>query len=340
MTSISPSASACDQNLAVVFGAQRRRHLEEGAVGADVVFVERDVIDRGRGGDAEAGVLGAAQHLKRLRAGDRGGVIAPAGQRDEAQVALEHDGFGGFGNAKQAEPRGEFAFVHHAVADQVGIFGVVHDQRVEIAGIGQRAAQHLRIGDALCAVGEGDGAGGLQQADLGHFFAGEALGQRRHRMHMHDRGVAGAAQHKVDGGRIVDRRRGVGLADDGGDAARGGRFAGRGERLAMAGARLADEGAHVDQARRNDLAVAIEDLGAFRDAGGADAALGVADLAIGDQDVAMWCRGRATDRLIRALASRIGRRSRQTFMRCGKIRVTALRAPPCARRRPSRPARG
>ena len=36
-------------------------------------------------------------------------------------------------NAEQAEARGEFAFVHHAVADQVGVLGVMHDQRVEIA---------------------------------------------------------------------------------------------------------------------------------------------------------------------------------------------------------------
>ena len=40
-----------DQRLAVVLGAQRRRQLQEGAVGADVVFVQRQMIDRGRGGD-------------------------------------------------------------------------------------------------------------------------------------------------------------------------------------------------------------------------------------------------------------------------------------------------
>ena len=38
-----------------------------------------------------------------------------------------------FGMPEQAEARGEFAFVHHAVADQVGILGVMDDQRVEIA---------------------------------------------------------------------------------------------------------------------------------------------------------------------------------------------------------------
>ena len=90
------------------------------------------------------------QDFERLDAGQRGRVIAPAGQRDEAHVALQHDGLGGVGNADQAEPRGELALVHHAFADQIGIFGVMHDQRVEIAGVGQRAAHHLRVGDAAC----------------------------------------------------------------------------------------------------------------------------------------------------------------------------------------------
>ena len=82
----------------------------------------------------------------------------------------------------------------------------MHDQGVEIAGVGQRAAHHLSIGHTFVAVGEGDGAGGLEQADLGHLLALHALGQRRHRMHMDDRGVARAAQHEVDDGGIIDHR--------------------------------------------------------------------------------------------------------------------------------------
>ena len=58
------------------------------------------------------------------------------------------------------------------------------------------------------------------------------------------------------------------------------------KRLAAGRARLADEGAHVDQARRHQLAAAVDHLGAFRHAGGADAALGLADDAVGDQQVA------------------------------------------------------
>ena len=271
--------------------------------------------------------------------GQRGRVIAPAGQRHEAHVALQHDGFGGVGNADQAEPCGEFALVHHAFADQIGIFGVMHDQRVEIAGIGQRPAHHLRVGDAPVAIGEGHGAGGLQQPDLGHFLAAHAFCQRRHRVDVDDRGVAGAAQHEVDRRRIVDHGRGVRLADDGGDAAGGRRLAGGGKGLAVAGAGLADKGAHVDQPGGDDLAGAIDDVGAFGHAGRADAALGVADDAVGNQDVAgaVEIPGGIDD-------AGVGEQDRASvsqhdFTRsagCGR----ALRAPPSAPPLPFPPVRG
>src|SRR4029078_4610205 len=100
-----------------------------------------------------------------------------------------------------------------------------------------------------------------------------------------DRGVACSAKDEIDGGRVVDDRRGIRLADDGGDAARGRGLAGRREGFAVAGAGFADKGAHIDQPRGHDLARAIDDVGTFGDAGSANAALGVADDTVGDQDV-------------------------------------------------------
>ena len=265
-------------------------------------------------------------------------MIAPAGQRDEAHVALQHDGFGGVGDADQPQPRRELAFVHDAFADQIGVFGVVHDQRVEIARIGQRAPHHLRVGDAPVAVGEGHRAGGLQQADLGHLLAAHALGQRRHRMDVDDRGVAGAAQHEIHRRRIVDHGRGIGLADDGGDAAGRRRLARGGKGLAVAGAGLADKGAHVDQPGGDDLAGAIDDVGAFGHAGGADAAPAIADHAVGDQHVAGAVEiARGIDQ------AGVGEQDRAAVGQhvtrsagCGR----ALRAPPSAPPLPFPPVRG
>ena len=77
-------------------------------------------------------------------------------------VALEHHGLGRLGNADQAEARGVFAFVHHAFADELRVLGVMHDEGVEIPGVGERAPHHLRVGHARDAVGEGDRARGLE----------------------------------------------------------------------------------------------------------------------------------------------------------------------------------
>ena len=139
---------------------------------------------------------------------------------------------------------------------------------------------------------------------------------------MHNRGIARAPQHEVDDGRIVDHRRGVGLADDGGDAAGGRRLARGRKRLAMFGARFADEGAHVDQAGRDHVAAAIDDFGAFRHACRADAALGFADHAVGDQDVAgnIEIARRIDDPRIGEQDAGGGRRAHHAF---GKLRDSA-----------------
>ena len=89
ITSIDAVGDALDHRPPVVLGAQRRRQLEEGAVGADVVFVERQMVDRDAAGDGKAAGLGPADDVERLGAGDLRGVVAAAGQRDQADVALE-----------------------------------------------------------------------------------------------------------------------------------------------------------------------------------------------------------------------------------------------------------
>ena len=104
-------------------------------------------------------------------------------------------------------------------------------------------------------------------------------------MDVDDRGVAGAPQHEVHHRRLVDRRIGIGLAHDGGDAAGRGRLARGREGLAIFRTGFADERTQVDQSRRDDLVAAVDDLGAFRHAGRADPTLAVADEAVGDQQI-------------------------------------------------------
>ena len=237
-----------DHRLPVVLVAQRRRELQEGAVIADVVLVERQVVDGDAAGDRQPLRLRGAHDLGRIGAGDHGRVVAPAGEAHEADVALQHHRLGLARDAGQPEPRGELALVHHALADEVGILHMVDDQRVEIAGVGQRAAHDLRIGDRARAIRERDGAGLPEAADLRHLLPFQSLGQGGGRADVDDGGVAGAAHDEVDDGRIVENRARVGHGDDGRDTARRRRLAGALEGLAIGPARLADEGAHVDEA--------------------------------------------------------------------------------------------
>ncbi len=162
----------------------------------------------------------------------------------------------------------------------------MHDQSVEVAGVGEGAAHDLCVGDALGAVSKRDGSGRLEQADLRHFLAFEAFGDRGHRMNVDDARIARAPKDVVDGCRIIDCRRRIRLADNRRDTTGCGRVAGRSERFAAGFAWLADEGAHVDQAGGDELAAAVDDVGAFRHAGSADAFLRLAHHAVGDQQIA------------------------------------------------------
>lgn len=82
-----------DHRLPVVLVAQGRRHLEEGAVGADVVLVVGQVIDRDAGGDVEAALLAGADDVRAVGGRDEVGVVLRLRHGDEAQVPLQHDDF-------------------------------------------------------------------------------------------------------------------------------------------------------------------------------------------------------------------------------------------------------
>ena len=67
--------------------------------------------------------------------------------------------------------------VHHAVADEVLILAVAHNEQTEVVGILHRQPEQVRIGDRLAVVGNRDDAGFLHPTDLRHLHASEgALG--------------------------------------------------------------------------------------------------------------------------------------------------------------------
>ncbi len=136
---------------------------------------------------------------------------------------------------------------------------MVHDEGAEVLGVEQHVAHHARVGDGGLAVGEGDGAGPLEQADLGHLLALEPLGHRRHGVHVHDGVVAGAALDEIDERHLIDDRVGLRHDNHGGDAAGSGGMAGGLQRLAMLKAGLAGEHLRIDEPRGEDVPLAVDD---------------------------------------------------------------------------------
>ncbi len=243
--------------------------------------------------------------------------------------------------------RGHLAGVHGAARRQVRVLGVMHDQRAEVLGVEQRVAHDARVADARLAVGEGDRAGALQQSDLGQLRAFQALGHSGHGVHVDDRVVAGAALDEVDKRDLVDHGIGVGHDDDGGDAAGSGGVARRLQGLAVLVAGLAGEDLRVDKAGRQDVALAVDDLAAV---GGVAAQVA--------RRGRRSCRPRTSrppgssrpeaGSISRALMNTVGFKVRPALgagmalvlRRRSAGGARAPRAPPCGRRRPSRPARG
>ena len=116
------------------------------------------MVDGHAAGDGQAHELGRADDVEGGAARNLAGVIAPAGELDQTDVALKHDGLGGGRDAAQAKPGRDLALVHHAILGQRGILEVMHDQRAEILGVGEHVAHDLGVGEARLAVGEGNGA--------------------------------------------------------------------------------------------------------------------------------------------------------------------------------------
>ncbi|MNE15437.1 hypothetical protein D3C80_1083460 [compost metagenome] len=241
------------------------------------------MVDRGRGRDLQPSRTGAGQRLQRALGRDLVDQEARAGLLDQGQVALQLDALGDGGRARQAQPRGQFAGGGHRAFRQPWLGRAAGDQGVEGGGVSHDPLQGAGVANHPVAVGEIQGARLVHQADLGHALAVARLRRRPRCADVHQIERRAAPLDVVDQGGIVDCRVGVGLDDDGGDAARRRRQAGRLQRLLGFVARLAGLDPDVDQAGRQAAALGVDDLHALGALGG----LAVDDLddaAVLDQD--------------------------------------------------------
>jgi len=141
---------------------------------------------------------------------------------------------------------------------------MVNNQGAKIIGVGEGAPHDLCVGNAGLAIAECQGAGRLEETDLGHLIALQAFCHGGHRVDMDDCRIACAPFEIVDQCCIVDNRIGLRHADYGRDTACGSSPAGGCQRLAMLVTRLASEDHHIDQPRCDHMAGTVDDLGALR----------------------------------------------------------------------------
>ena len=261
-----PLGHRLDHGQPVLLGAQGRGEAEEGAIAADVIFVQRQVMDRDTGTDVQPRLARAAQRRQAGRDGDLVGMVAGAGHRHQRQVAVEPHHLGHGRNRRQAVERGELAPGRRRAFRQARLLRVADDQRAQAAGIGHAARQEPGVRDHPHPVGEGHGAGILQKAHLDHLAPFAGAGQRRHVADVHRR-VGRPAGGEFQRFRRIDRRHGVGPRDQRGHAPRGRRQPGAAEAFLVPLARLANLDAPVDQPGREAFAAAVDQLGALRGLG-------------------------------------------------------------------------
>ena len=139
------------------------RQLEEGAVGADVVLVERQIVDRDAGRRCGSSArLAAAIDLDRSarsRSAPRG-----SGRRSVRRAA-------GRGPAGWSRPRAGMPLRPRMVAKRPSFITpsparlwsatMVDDRQVEVGGVAEGGAEQGARLDRLAAIGEADGAGFL-----------------------------------------------------------------------------------------------------------------------------------------------------------------------------------
>ena len=206
------------------------------------------MVDRDRSGDLQPPGPAARQGFE--RAGGRNQIHqkSRAGLLDQGQVAFQPHAFRDGGSGRQAQARGQFAGGGDGTLHQAGIGRAAGDQGVEGGGVAHHPLQGSAVGDDAVAVGEIEGPGLVHQADLGHTLAIAGLGGGPGGANVNEVQGRPAPLDEVDHRRVVDGGVGVGLDDDGGDAAGRRRLAGGFQRLLGLGAGFAGLDPDVDQA--------------------------------------------------------------------------------------------
>ena len=214
---------AGDERLGVRSGAQRRVNLEAGVVGTvDGVLGEEHVMRGGLAGHGQALGLGGADHLQALGGGDVLDVQLGTGELGDHDVAHDLELLALRRPAEQTEAGGNGTLVDLAVADQVVVLAVAHEDLAEHLAIVHGATQHASALDAVAVIGEGDAAVLDHVAHLGDDLALEATGHGAGGVHAAVALGGGDGLDVLDHDAVVGDGVGVGHGAHAGEATLGG----------------------------------------------------------------------------------------------------------------------
>ncbi len=117
------------------------------------------LVHRHIGRDRQSACLRLGDHLCAARRGQLAEMRTHAGLLHQQQVAGQGDGFGRFGNPRQAEEGRRRTFMGDAAFGQIAIQGVDDHGEVEGGRILQCAPQAAVVGEVRQAVAERHAAG-------------------------------------------------------------------------------------------------------------------------------------------------------------------------------------
>ena len=201
--------------------------------------------------------LASPDRLDRRRGRDMGNVIARAGDRDEAQVALDHDDFGRRRDPGEAEPGGDLALVDLAGAGRGSAPRDAGSPADRSAGISSTRRITSALATAFTPSVKPSAPFAASRPISVSSLAGEPLGRRGIGVDLGELDLARPPGEELDDRDVVDRRLGVGQRDHRRDPAGRGGPAAALDRFHVLGAGLAQLHAHVDEPGREAQPVGI-----------------------------------------------------------------------------------
>ena len=160
--------------------------------------------------------------------------------------------------AAQSQRGAPITFVHHAVSHERIILAMIHHRQVEHLRVFAGAAHEFVVLDAMAVVGDGHDAGFFERTDGREFFAGDIFGDGAGDENIHDAFALRAFADERDGAGIVNRRRRVRHANDGGETAARRRRRSGGKIFLRGLAGFAQMDVQVNQAGTDDFSSGVE----------------------------------------------------------------------------------